>query len=119
MKKILIVDDNYDILELIKLILDMEGYDTFGITDADDLFKIINKFEPDLILMDIMLGKLDGRDLCNTIKSTSTTSQIPVVMISASHDLRSLVQRDCKAEGFISKPFDVSFLVNKVGSLVA
>lgn len=115
MKRVLIVDDNQEILNILEILLDMEGYEVkcsdsgYGITDT------VKSYHPDLILLDIMLGPLDGRDLCKSLKSNPDTTNIPIIMISASHDIYSLNDKDCKAEAFIAKPFNINNLVEKVG----
>ncbi len=116
MKKILVVDDNRDILEVIELILSTEGYEVNGLWDASMLNQRITDFNPDLILLDVMLGVLDGRDLCNLLKKNKLTDHIPVIMISASHSLGDMNNHICHPNDFIAKPFDINNLINKVGA---
>lgn len=119
MKKILIVDDNPDILELLSYIFDTEGYQIMARPTGFELIENINTFFPDLILLDIMLGEYDGRDLCNEIKSSPLHQHIPILMLSASHNLYSLDEKRCYADGFMAKPFDVFHLIEKANSMVA
>jgi DNA-binding response OmpR family regulator len=118
-KKILIVDDNRDILELLKLILEMEGYNVSCLDDGSQLEDTIISYHPDLILLDIMLGPIDGRDLCRNLKGDPVTNQIPIIMISASHGTLSLAEKQCSADAFIPKPFEIDTLVSNVSQLVA
>lgn len=118
MKKILILDDNEDILGLIMMILDMEGYNSMGISTGKELMKTVQEFDPDLVLLDVLLGDYDGRALCNELKSNASTAHIPVVMISASHAALSFPPEYHQPDDFISKPFDIDDLVNRVSSLV-
>jgi DNA-binding response OmpR family regulator len=118
-KKILIVDDNRDILELLKLILEMEGYNVSCLDDGSQLEDTIISYRPDLILLDIMLGPIDGRDLCRNLKGDPVTNQIPIIMISASHGTLSLAEKQCSADAFIPKPFEIDTLVSNVSQLVA
>jgi DNA-binding response OmpR family regulator len=119
MKKILIVDDNPDILELLSLIFDAEGYQILATPTGFQLLENVTKFYPDLILLDIMLGDYDGRDLCNELKNSALHKHIPILMLSASHGLYSLNEKHCHADGFMAKPFDVGRLIDKANSLVA
>lgn len=119
MKKILVVDDNEEILEVIELILRLEGYQVSGLMDASYFNQRISEFKPDLILLDVMLGALDGRDLCNLVKADQLTLHIPVIMISASHNLSEIQGIICHPNDFIAKPFDISNLINKVSAQLA
>ena len=114
MEKILILDDNEDILALIQMILDLEGYETKGISAGSQLMQSVDEFNPDLILLDVLLGDSDGRILCNTLKANPATASIPIIMISASHAVFSLQDDYLKPDDFIAKPFDIDDLVNRV-----
>src|SRR5579862_5988531 len=120
MQKILVVDDNEDILEVMKLILVDFGYDAITLADGALLFDMVNKTHPDLILLDIMLGKYDGRELCREIKTKSDTKDIPVILVSASHYVAERIKINGVApDDFLAKPFDVSDLITKVQAHVA
>jgi len=114
MQRILAVDDNEDILEVIKLILEDYGYEVITLTDGNLLMDYINKHKPDLILLDIMLGNMDGRELCKAVKSQKGTSGIPVILVSASHNLSDRFMPCDSPNDFLAKPFDISELVDKV-----
>jgi DNA-binding response OmpR family regulator len=114
MKKILIVDDSADILEVLTLLFDLEGYEVKTIDNGYVINEAIAEFKPDLILLDVMLGLLDGRMICSELKSSPLTSNIPVIMISASHDLNALSQKSCHADDFVAKPFEIDALLAKV-----
>lgn len=118
-KKVLIVDDNQDILDLLQIILETEGYNVNCLDDGSHLNNAIESYQPNLILMDIMLGHLDGRDLCKILKSNPETKQIPIIMISASHRILPLQELGCYAEAFMPKPFELDDLVANVGRLTA
>lgn len=114
MKKILVVDDNYDILNVISLILEMEGYQVGLCDNGTHALSKSLEFAPDLIRLDIMLGDHDGRDICKNIKTLDQTAHIPIIMISASHTLLSIIDSECPAEGFLAKPFEIGDLVGTV-----
>ena len=114
MKKVLVVDDNEDILNVISIVLDMEGFEVKCCDNGHCVSDIITTFSPDLILLDIMLGDMDGRDVCQSLKNNPKTEHIPVIMISASHSLYDNKTESCLADDFISKPFDIDYLAKKV-----
>lgn len=114
MSRILAVDDDKDILEALQLVLEDYGYEVNTLADGHQLFDVINKEQPDLILMDIMLNGLDGRDLCKNVKLNDKTHTIPVIMISASHNVGDVLKQECAPDDFLAKPFDISMLINKI-----
>ena len=115
MKKILVLDDNQDILELITLLLELEGYQVMALNDGHELSVAIAHCRPDVIIMDVMLGDLDGRELCAGMKEDLLTSTIPIIMISASHDLQiGSMAEGCRPNDFLAKPFDIYCLIEKV-----
>ncbi len=113
-RKILVVDDDLDILEVIGLILESEGYEVDLMSNGRQVFEHISEFHPDLIIMDVMLGNMDGREICNNLKNTEDTLHIPVIMISATHNMAEFVKKDCRPDDFLEKPFDIVNLINKV-----
>jgi len=118
MKKILVLDDNDDILSLLLMILEMEGYQTKGISTGGELMRSVKEFNPELILLDVLLGDSDGRVLCHELKSNPSTESIPVIMISASHAAFSLSEDHYKPDDFISKPFDVDDLISRIKRVI-
>ena len=107
------VDDDKDILDVIKYILEDSGYEVDTLSDGHFLFDKINEHIPDLILLDVMLGGLDGRELCKDVKAAEATHNIPVILISATHPISSFTSAGSPND-FISKPFDISVLLNCV-----
>lgn len=117
--KILAVDDDRDIVDVIRLILEDEGYEVSTLTSGIDVLKVIASLRPDLILLDVMLGGIDGRDICRQIKNHEIFKNIPVVMISASHNLQSLLTLPDSPNDFIAKPFDIDSLIKTVKAQLA
>ncbi len=113
-QKILVLDDDADILEIISYILKDKGYQVETLESGEDIFSAIREFHPDLVLMDVMLGNMDGRLICRELKHHSDTSSLPVILISASHDLAKSLRQEGAPNDFIAKPFDVDNLVKKV-----
>ena len=119
MSRILAVDDDKDILEVIQFILEDSGYEVDTLSDGRRLLDAIKNHTPDLILLDIMLGNVDGRELCKNVKGQIDTNGIPVIMISASHNLSDVLKQDCAPDDFIAKPFDINVLLNKIKQQLA
>lgn len=113
-KKILAVDDDSDILDVIRIILEDEGYEVFTLANGKQVFEVLEENVPDLILLDVMLGGLDGRDICKALKQHNAFKNIPVVMISASHNLNNLLLMPGAPNNFLAKPFDIDRLVEMV-----
>lgn len=114
MRKIIVVDDNEDILEIIKLILEGYDYEVVTLADGGLLFDCIREFKPDLILLDIMLGNMDGRELCKAMREKDETKDIPVIFVSASHSLSDRFIAMGSNVDFLAKPFDINELIDKV-----
>lgn len=112
-KKILILDDNEDILALIKDVLSEEGYETECLSYTSDIYSEITSIQPDLVILDYILFGINGGELCHQVKTNPATAHIPVIMISAySRVLASL--GNYGADVFIPKPFAVEDLVTGV-----
>lgn len=103
--KILVVDDDMDILSVMTISLKDNGYEVEGTLNGDEVIRRAEKFKPDLIIMDVYLSGSNGKDICKKLKEAKRTSDIPIILISASTQLRNTV-RECGADGFINKPFD-------------
>jgi DNA-binding response OmpR family regulator len=114
-KKILIVDDNQDILDALTLMLEDEGYTVASTILAEEVAEKIRMFKPDLILLDVLLSGHDGRDVCKILKQESGSKHIPLIMISAHPSVEdsALV---CGADAFLAKPFDISILLETVAT---
>jgi DNA-binding response OmpR family regulator len=108
-KKILIVEDDTDILQLLKALLTSAGYQVKGTLTCSEGLELFYSFQPDLVLLDINVGNEDGRQVCIEIRSQANYQHIPVVMISANeHDLQNY--REYGANDFLKKPFTLSTL---------
>jgi CheY-like chemotaxis protein len=111
-KKILIVDDEPDILEILQLILEEEGYLTHTAANIPPLDGLL-RFQPDLILLDVLLSGSDGRAICRQLKSQSSTEHIPIVLMSA-HGKAAAARAESGADDFLAKPFDLSVLLTTI-----
>ena len=112
-KKILVVDDETDILEFLNVLLEEEGY-LVVITDKGEYIEeLLNGGLPDLILLDMLLSGKDGREIVKQLKRQEETKHIPVIMFSA-HPSAAWMAREAGADDFIDKPFDIDDLLSTV-----
>lgn len=112
MAKILVIDDDESILEVVAMVLESDGYEVIT-SPIPDYLKTLTKSDlPDLIFLDILLSGADGRDVCRSIRENSLLKDIPVIMFSA-HTGSALEAsvRDCGADNFLPKPFDIDVLL--------
>jgi two-component system response regulator VicR len=118
LKKILIVEDDPDILNVLNYILEAEGYDVIASEDGTACQHLLD-IKPDLILMDIRLKEPgeNGDKICLLLKSCLETRCFPVILLSAEFNLPAL-SKACGADGFISKPFDLDVLTGKVREMI-
>ncbi len=111
-KKVMIADDDAGIVQLLSIMLKYEGYEVCSTLNGATLLDI-EKELPDLILLDICMPGVDGRDVCRSLKQKELTKNIPIVMISASDDVERSVM-DAGANDFLAKPFDMQELLKKI-----
>jgi len=112
-KKILVVDDEPDILEFLQEILEDEGYSVVTTDKGEYVEKLHNGGLPHLILLDMLLSGKDGRQIVKYLKSQEETKHIPVIMCSA-HPSAEKTARAAGAEDFLAKPFEIDELLAKV-----
>ena len=113
--RILVVDDDPDILDAIRFLLEDEGY-TVTTTEKGEYAENLhdgNGGLPDLIILDVLLSGKDGRTICRTLKSRPDTQHIPIIMISA-HPDAEMAAYDVGADQFVAKPFDMFHLLELV-----
>lgn len=115
-QKILIVDDDANIAELIELYLTKECFQCMQAHDGEEALKKNTSFQPDLILLDIMLPGIDGYDVCREIRKAST---VPIIMLSAKGEVfDKVLGLELGADDYIIKPFDSKELVARVKAVL-
>lgn len=115
-QKILIVDDDNNIAELISLYLTKECYDTEIVNDGEDALKAFEAHAPNLILLDLMLPGIDGYQVCREIR---TKSNVPIIMLSAKGEIfDKVLGLELGADDYIMKPFDSKELVARVKAVL-
>lgn len=112
-KRILIVDDEPDILEFLQVVLEEEGYTVVTSDKAEYLEQLHNGGLPHLILVDVLLSGKDGREIVKYLKSQKETKAIPIIMFSA-HPSAEQTALKAGAEDFLAKPFDIDVLLAKI-----
>jgi CheY-like chemotaxis protein len=117
MAKILIVDDNADVLHVMQLLLGSRGYEVATTTKGEETYTLINSFQPNLIFLDIHLSGMDGRDISRQLKTAGETKHIPVILFSA-NVIKGTTLEESLADEFIAKPFDIHQLLIKVHKLL-
>jgi CheY-like chemotaxis protein len=113
-RKIFIADDDPDILEILKLMLQTRDYVVTTTTNANDIFGYDPGDLPDLIILDIWMCGLDGRDICDMLKKEKKTRHIPVIFISANSNIEE-ISKEHNARGFVAKPFEMDQLLDTIG----
>ena len=114
--KILIVDDDENICELLRLYLEKDGFDTIVANDGEQAVDFAAKYSPDLILLDIMLPKLDGWQVCREIRKTSET---PIIMLTAKGEtFDKILGLELGADDYVSKPFDTKEVIARIKAVL-
>ena len=115
-QKILIVDDDNNIAELISLYLTKECFDTKIVNDGEEALKAFEQYNPNLILLDLMLPGIDGYQVCRELRSTS---QVPIIMLSAKGEIfDKVLGLELGADDYMIKPFDSKELVARVKAVL-
>lgn len=114
--KILVVDDDVNICELLRLYIEKEGFETIVANDGAQAVELASKHNPDLILLDIMLPKLDGWQVCREIRKTSET---PIIMITAKGEVfDKILGLELGADDYVTKPFDTKEIIARVKAVL-
>jgi two-component system phosphate regulon response regulator PhoB len=117
-ERILIVDDEEDILELLRFNLTKEGYRVVCAASGEDGLKAVQEHKPDLIVLDLMLPGMDGLDMCRVIKGKPETSHIPIVMLTAKGEEPDVVTGlEMGADDYVVKPFSPRVLIARLRNI--
>jgi len=125
-KKILIIDDDKDYGDALRIVLENNGYTVKHVLNIDDGRSSVLSEPPDLIILDVMMEKhTDGFDLCSDLKNDQSCSMIPILMVTAVTEktgFKFSPETDgeyCRANDYISKPVPVSDLLSRVNKLIS
>jgi DNA-binding response OmpR family regulator len=113
MKKILIIEDEKDIVDIATMILEDEGYEVSSFTEFSDFETKVTDSHADLVLLDLNLNGYSGEQICRYIKGSKHLKQTSVVLMSANKNIRE-VKEAAGADGFICKPFDLSHFIDTI-----
>ncbi|MBI2472584.1 MAG: response regulator [Planctomycetes bacterium] len=117
--KILVADDIKQNVKLLRVILTASEFDVIEAYDGEEALEKAKSENPDLILLDIMMPKLTGYEVCQRLRADGTTKGIPIIMITALHEMEDRIKGiDAGADDFISKPFNKTELLARVKSLL-
>lgn len=114
LKKILIVDNNELMVEVMTYILMSNGYDVVALTKGSEVFNYMKKNHPDLVILDAILPGMDGLEICELIKLNRSTKDVPVIICSGDEDIDGSLHQKGAPDDVLHKPFDIHSLIEKV-----
>ncbi len=113
-KKILLVEHNELMIEVMTYILNNNGYEVIALNNGNEVFNNIKNSHPDLIILDAMLPGINGKEICQLIKLNKTTKNLPVIMCSGEDAADEALNQNGAPDDVLHKPFDISCLIEKV-----
>ncbi len=118
-KAILVVDDEKSIRELVKFNLESRGFKVIEAADGEEALNLVKTMAPDLIILDLMLPKIDGLEVCRILKGDPSTKKLPIIMLTALGDeIDKIVGLEMGADDYITKPFSPRELVARVRAVM-
>jgi len=117
-KKVLIVEDEKDILQLVKMYLEKEGFRTVTAANGAEALRQVRSERPDLVVLDLMLPEIDGLEVCKKLRVAPQTAMLPIIMLTAkSEESDTVVGLELGADDYVGKPFSPRALVARVKAL--
>ena len=114
-QKILIIDDEQDIVDTLQFTLETEGYECYTAFDGEHGLQLAKELSPDLIILDVMMPKMNGFKICRLLKYDTLYKDIPIIMLTARSQTEDrTIGEETGANEYITKPFDLEDVVNKV-----
>lgn len=119
-QKVLVVDDHAENVELLEEMLDSNGYEVSTAFDGEEALKKAHKELPDLILLDIMMPKMDGYQVCEALRNAEDTKDIPIIFVTAKTEVKDWTHAifNMGANSYITKPINAKKLIEKVKSVL-
>jgi two-component system alkaline phosphatase synthesis response regulator PhoP len=118
-KSIMVVDDNPDIITIVRTILEGKGYGVFSASSGPELLALLKDQKPDLIILDIMMPEMDGLEVLTRLKGMADTATIPVILLTAKVQYEDVLGGyKLGADYYITKPFTSTQLVNGINLLL-
>lgn len=115
-KKILVCDDDLGIIEVLRIILETNNYTVRVLTEGKGIVKKVIEYQPHLILLDLWMPGVAGKEITGLLKKEEKTKHIPIIIVSALNETEKIA-KEIGANGFLCKPFDMNELLNKVESM--
>lgn len=106
MKKVLLCDDDDGIVSVMKIILETAGYEVAALNSGKAILKKVEFYKPDIVLLDVWMPGIDGKEITRILKRDEEYKDIPVILVSALNDTRKIAT-EVGADGFLYKPFDM------------
>lgn len=119
MPRIIMIDDDPDLVKIVKSRLKQKGYEVAVFTEWAQAANAIRSFNPQLILIDVFLEKLDGLDVCNKLKKSAFTRHIPIIVLSGYPGVEDSAIYEFGADEFLSKPFKMKELIGKIDGILS
>lgn len=120
MKKILIVDDEKDIVETLAFMLKAKGFECIYAYDGESGLNLAKTINPDLIILDVMMPKINGFKICRLLKFDNKYKNIPIIMVTArSQDEDKIIGEETGADEYITKPFEFAEILEKINEHLA
>ncbi len=113
MKKILLIDDDPDVIIVLQILLKKKGYQVATASCEEEAYEQVEIFMPHLIVLDVLLSGVDGRTICKKLKSKESSKHIPIIMFSA-HPGAQKNMEDFGADDFIPKPFESNKILERI-----
>ncbi len=118
-RRILVIEDEDDILELVTFHLKKDGYDVVGVTSGEDGVRLARVSPPDLVVLDRMLPGMDGLEVCRLFKQEAATRQVPIVMLTAKSEESDIITGlELGADDYVTKPFSPKVLLARVRAVM-
>lgn len=118
-KRILVVDDEMDLAEMVRFRLEANGYEILLAHDGQQALEVARKEKPDLIILDLMLPKMDGYKVCGLLKMDSRYTNIPVIIFTAKAQVDDMkLGEEAGANAYLTKPFEPAVLLGKIKELL-
>ncbi|HIZ27795.1 MAG TPA: response regulator [Candidatus Adamsella sp.] len=114
-KRILIADDETDIVETLQFMLEVEGFECLTAYNGEDALNLAKREMPDLLILDVMMPKINGYKVCRLLKFDAKYKNIPILMVTArSQEEDKMIGEETGADEYITKPFEINDVVEKV-----
>jgi len=119
-KKIMVVDDQESLIELVTEILEQEGYEVIPAFNGEECLDKLKMTKPDLVIIDMMMPRMSGRELCEMIRKNSRTKDMKIAFLTVARfsDIGKKILKDMNVLDYITKPFDNQDFINRVKKMV-